>query len=112
VNGAGNLAGVTCISAADCWAVGHYYNSASGFDQTLIEHWNGASWSVVSSPNSSSQYNHLNGVSCSSSSNCAAVGYYQSGIGGPGFTLIEHWDGASWSIVTSPNGGINQSSSL
>src|SRR4029077_3729952 len=40
------LNGVTCASAADCWAVGYYRNS--GVDQicpgciagTLIEHWN------------------------------------------------------------------------
>src|SRR5439155_1154444 len=28
------LAGVTCTSASDCWAVGQY-----SFGQTLIEHW-------------------------------------------------------------------------
>src|SRR5438132_7227001 len=39
------LEGVTCTSAANCWAVGYYYN-ANNVAQTLVERWNGTVWSV------------------------------------------------------------------
>jgi D-serine deaminase-like pyridoxal phosphate-dependent protein len=99
------LLGVTCASASDCWAVG-YYKTASVY-QTLIERWDGTSWAIVSSPNASTtQTNFLAGVTCVSASNCWAVGYYITGTAEQ--TLIEHWDGASWAIVTSPNTSATQ----
>jgi hypothetical protein len=95
-----HISGVTCVSPSDCWAVGHYDNDSAY--QTLIERWDGTSWAIVSSPNTSAtQYNVLSGVTCSSASDCWAVGSYtQSGINQ---TLIERWDGTSWTIVPSPN---------
>jgi Dockerin type I domain len=91
---------VSCVFANDCWAVGNYYNGTAY--QTLIERWDGHSWSVVMSPNNSSQDNYLDGVTCSSASDCWAVGSYSNGSGDQ--TLIERWDGTSWSIVPSPSG--------
>lgn len=95
-----DLLGGTCTSAADCWAVGHY---ALGIvDQTLIERWNGTSWSIIPSPNYGTSYNHdLRSVTCSSASDCWAVGSYDNSSGTQ--TLIERWNGISWSIVPSPN---------
>ena len=93
--------GVTCASTSECWAVGYYDNGQGSVAQTLIEEWNGTSWSIIASANTSTtQFNYLNAVTCASTSDCWAVGYY--GYGGLG-TLTEHWDGISWSIVTSPN---------
>ena len=96
------LDSITCTSASDCWAVGGFVNS-SGVEQTLIEQWNGTSWAIVSSPNTSStQYNVLESVTCPSASQCSAVGFY---INSSGVfqTLIEQWNGTSWTIVSSPN---------
>jgi hypothetical protein len=42
------LSGVDDLSPTDAWAVGTINSSQS---LTLIEHWNGTSWSVVASPN-------------------------------------------------------------
>ena len=42
--------------------------------QTLIEHWNGTTWSVVASPNVGTQLNGLNGVTAVSTSDIWAVG--------------------------------------
>jgi hypothetical protein len=40
--------GVTCVSASDCWAVGYTVLPITGsYYQTLIEHWDGTSWSIV-----------------------------------------------------------------
>ena len=69
------LLGVSCSSASACTAMG-FYNPSNGFDQTLIESWNGSAWSIVTSPNTSpTQNNYLSGVSCSSPAACTAVGY-------------------------------------
>src|SRR5439155_13253992 len=60
------LNGVTCVSASDCWAVGYYSSSA---DQTLVEHWDGMSWAIISSPNisASTNNNHYGGKDVSGS---------------------------------------------
>ncbi len=101
------LDGVACISPSDCWAVGRFFVNSASTIQALIEHWNGAAWSIVSSPNvSGSLGNALAGVSCLSASDCWAVGFNNVNNGMPGGaprTLIEHWDGSSWSVVSSPN---------
>src|SRR6476646_90508 len=96
-----DLFGVTCVSASDCWAVGDYSNE-NLIPRTLIEHWDGTSWAIVSSPNTgTTDRNFLTGVTCASASECWAVGYYYNGSIIQ--TLIERWDGTSWAIVSSPN---------
>ena len=97
------LNSVTAISASDIWTVGYSYDGTTY--QTLIEHWDGTGWSIVPSPNHG-VFNSLGGVEALSASNVWAVGRYSnSNSGGAGQTLIEHWDGASWSVVSSPNNG-------
>ncbi len=94
------LDGVAAASANDIWAVG--YENTGGLDSTLIEHWDGTSWSIIASPNIAETSNRLNAVSVISSTDVWAVGY--SGITSSQ-TLIENWNGTSWSIVPSPNVG-------
>src|SRR5438445_6479341 len=88
------LPGVTCASANDCWAVGYSVAGSLAF-RTLIEHWDGTSWTTVNSANTSTtQDNVLYGVTCASASDCWAVGYYDASFSGSAFqTLIERWDG-------------------
>src|SRR5436309_3023426 len=60
-------------------------------------------WNVVPSPNISRQ-NYLTGVAAVAPNDIWAVGYSSlSPYGGTERTLIEHWDGTSWSIVPSPS---------
>ncbi len=99
------LNGITAVSANDVWAVGTYNNSLGGPYQTLIEHWDGTSWSVVSSPNVGTNDNDLFGVAAVSANDVWAVGDYNNGYPNPSYTLVEHWDGTSWSVVSSPNYG-------
>ncbi|PZR97973.1 MAG: hypothetical protein DLM69_09145 [Candidatus Chloroheliales bacterium] len=96
------LVGVTAISPSDIWAAGYYLNTG-GIYQTLVGHWNGTSWSVVTSPSPGTTNNGLVGVTAISPSDVWAVGYYASGS--VFYTLVEHWNGTSWSVVTSPNPG-------
>jgi hypothetical protein len=104
-NGTSNneLNGVSCVSTTSCSAVG-YYDTSMGVSQTLVESWNGTSWSIVPSPNNGTSNNELNGVSCVSTTSCSAVGYYDTSMG-VSQTLVESWNGTSWSVVPSPNNG-------
>jgi hypothetical protein len=98
------LSGVACSSATNCFMVGSATGLTSSDDTTLIERWNGAKWSIVPSPNpAGSPASDLDGVSCTSATNCFAVGTYQPSDPTSSATLIERWNGSKWSIVPSPN---------
>ena len=94
------IKGVAAVSASDAWAVG-YYNSDTGPQRLLIEHWNGTAWSVATGPNVGSGSSSLQAITALSATDVWAVGYSV----GDSFsqTLILHWDGTAWSVVTSPN---------
>ena len=80
------------LSPSDAWAVGA---TGVGSLSTLIEHWTGT-WSRVPSPNPSTRGDQLLGVDARSSTDAWAVGFYVTGSGHR--TLIEHWNGSSWSV--------------
>jgi hypothetical protein len=107
------LSGVSCTSPTSCFAVGASSDSPATFDQfvgaPLVERWDGSTWSVVPSPGPSDALEaELLGVSCVSASSCYAVGDFQApAIGG---ALLEHWDGASWSVVPNPDSGFARKS--
>jgi hypothetical protein len=94
-----NLAGVSCVSATFCAAVGDSTST------TLAEMWNGRRWSIVPTPNSGR--GALTGVSCLSARSCTAVGFYTAAVSGAPQALVEVWNGTSWSIVAAPNNSNN-----
>jgi hypothetical protein len=103
-----SLNSVSCTSTTNCIAVGFQSNTIGpGPQTTLTEIWNGASWSVAPSPNPGNNVNDLSGVSCTSSTDCVAVGYYFNTSASQTIsqTLIEKWNGASWSVTPSPDQG-------
>jgi Bacterial Ig-like domain (group 3) len=108
--GAGDnlLAGVSCSDAIDCVAVGSSYSS-TGVWQTLVESWNGTTWTIVTSPDVGSGDNLLSGVSCTSPNDCVAAGSSHSSTGVLQ-TLVESWNGTSWTIATSPDPGSGNNS--
>jgi hypothetical protein len=55
---------------------------------TVIESWDGTSWSVLHSPNRG-MWSELDGVSCASATACIAVGFHQPTGTGVFKTLIE-----------------------
>jgi hypothetical protein len=86
-------------------AVGDDINGSS-VEQTLVEGWNGSTWSTIASPNQGSAGNGLSGVACPSSTSCTSVGAYTSY--GASQTLVETGPASSVSTsisVTSPAGG-------
>ena len=104
---ASQLEAVSCTISSNCWAVGTYASNGAGLNQAL--HWNGTKWSVVSTPSpggtGANDVSALDSVRCTSSSNCWAVGL--SGTISPIVLLNEalHWNGTSWSLVTTPSPG-------
>jgi YVTN family beta-propeller protein len=65
------------VSSADCVGVGEYYNGTG--NDTLIESFNGTTWTITSSPNPGSVEDTLNAVSCTTVANCQTVGLYDNG---------------------------------
>jgi hypothetical protein len=103
------LQGVACPSRRDCWAVGWYSVGpavTASIIHTLIEHFDGRAWSVVSSPGSPpGEQEQLEAVTCPTALDCWAVGNVSgtSGQNQATGTLIEHYAGRSWSVVPSPS---------
>lgn len=99
-----NLRNLAAVSANDIWAVGDEYDNPNTLPHALIEHWNGSHWSVVQNAPTSNISENLEGIATIAANNVWAVG-----LGNPGnnttHMLIEHWDGAHWSIVQSPDDG-------
>ncbi len=95
------LYAISVVSPDDIWAVGSMIN-VSADQLTLIEHWNGSQWQVVSSPNIQTKYNVLASITAISANNIWTVGEADSN---KLQTLVEQWDGSTWSIVASPNPG-------
>jgi hypothetical protein len=98
------LLGVSCVAANTCEAVGEYTNDGLGNYQTLVESWNGTSWSIVASPNRGTNFDRLLGVSCTSARQCEATGSYAD-ANLTTQTLAETWNGTTWSLVPSANRG-------
>jgi hypothetical protein len=79
------LAAVSCLATTDCVAVG-----AGGYGfGPYAQRWNGTKWSQLGPSPFGSSFS-LASVSCTRPDNCYAVGS----------TVIEHWDGQSWSAST------------
>ncbi len=105
-SGFNSLVGVAALSTTDVWTVGN--STSGGVDQTLIEQWDGTSWNVISSPNVGSGNNTLDSVAAISATDIWTVGAWTTSSGAAQ-TLIEHWDGSTWSVVSSPNGSSGDS---
>jgi hypothetical protein len=99
------LNGIVAISQHDVWAVGDGQCLSDSCSKTLIEHWNGSQWSIVTSPNPGFTQNLLNGAVAISQHDVWAVGSFDSNGGSKVNTMVLHWNGSQWSIVTSPNRG-------
>ena len=98
------LSDVQCTSPTRCFAVGSYFVATDTLtvEKTLVEHWDGSKWKILSSPNKSSiTDSSLSGVWCTNTSFCFAVGQYRTDVAV--LTLIEQWNGKQWAIVSSPN---------
>jgi hypothetical protein len=106
----GNLRSITALGPNDIWAVGYYWG-AGRVEYTLTMHFNGHVWRQVQSPSPLTSFeedqNWLTSVTAASSKDVWAVGFDR-GLDSPqtstaGRTLIEHWNGTRWRVVSSPD---------
>jgi hypothetical protein len=113
------LSSLACTSATFCWAAGSYGSEspvATFLNQILF--WDGTTWTQdnnIANPDGSGQgsVNELLGATCSSASNCWAVGDFGSIQNSQGEILNQalHWDGAAWSLTLPPDpGGLTDNS--
>lgn len=89
------LSGVAAISSTDVWAVGYTRTEGSSGQvvKPLIIHWDGSVWKIVTSPAlSSGTGERLTAVTAIAANNVWAVG-------GSSSSLIEHWNGATWTVA-------------
>jgi len=96
------LEGIAGVSPNDLWAVGTSSPSGSP-EQTLIEHWNGIAWSIVTTPNPGSAGDILQGVAAITPADVWTVGARQDAGSLYQRPMAEHWNGRAWSVSPVPN---------
>jgi hypothetical protein len=103
------LAGVACVKASDCWAVGESQRGSSAPELNQALRFNGKKWSKVKRPHpggtASGDRSELFGVTCVSASDCWAVGESQRGSSAPELNQALRFNGKRWSKVTTPHPG-------
>jgi len=106
-SGENALFGVKALAPNDAWAVGFYVKEANQTrpEITLIEHWDGASWRFISSPNpgGSHKNNFLRGITAVSAKDVWAYGTSVDIATSLASTLVLHWDGTRWAVAPSPD---------
>src|SRR5215470_13766946 len=110
-----SLWAVAALGRSDAWAVGtRELGSDSGVKLTLTEHWDGQSWKVVPSPSPAGMgvqaHSTLGAVAIDSPNDAWAVGDWSPASTDPrkippSHGLIEHWNGAKWTVVPGPRSG-------
>jgi hypothetical protein len=88
------LSGVACPSGSACVAGGTYFSPSAANYEPLVDAWNGARWSVVTGADVAAG-GVLNGVSCTGSSFCVAVGRTEDS----GSILAEVWNGRTLAVM-------------
>lgn len=97
-----DLSVVSCGSATSCIALGQYYDWDTGFWPTLVERWDGVSWTHDPDPVAKGSF--LGDLSCASATDCVGVGG-RPGTGKYGANLAMTWDGTGWTASSPPNAG-------
>jgi hypothetical protein len=98
VRGSG-LSSVTVLSACNAWAVGSSIAPVTIEPHGLIEHWDGAGWTQMPSPEPANvDGTELLSVRAVSPTDLWAVG--QSEVGNTSHLLILHGDGRTWTVST------------
>jgi hypothetical protein len=100
--GSNGLTAIRGTSARDIWAVGDAVTSYP-IAKTVILHWSGRRWQLVSSPSIAKRPNFLQAVRPLSATEAWAVGHYVS-ASGASKTLTLLLSKGHWRIVASPNG--------
>ncbi|HST04143.1 MAG TPA: hypothetical protein VLQ48_05340 [Chloroflexia bacterium] len=94
------LHAIAAVSTNDVWAVGWYDTGTNGYHALLL-HWNGSVWALSPEPNVRLGPSlGIADVAALSANNVWVVGTQLTGSLTQ--SLILHWDGSAWSVVTAP----------
>ena len=108
-HGGPSLAGIIAITPSDIWAVGSQSRGPAAVigSGPLIMHWDGTTWNVVPS-----LYAPTGAWSATLTSVAAITAHDVWAVGGQGsvqvldqrlsLPVVEHWDGATWQVVSTP----------
>ena len=91
------LTGVDVLSASDVWAVGYYFDGS--VNQPLALHWDGSTWSNSPIPGAGM----LRKVRALAPDNVWAAGTFYNANVQSYQSLVEHFDGTTWTPVVSAN---------
>ena len=94
------LSNVACPAVGFCFAVGTEARLQYDAGRTVLQRFDGAAWSVVADAAPLGVPSSLRSISCVTTADCYAVGYQMPT--GNATVFMEHWDGASWSVVSLP----------
>jgi hypothetical protein len=99
----GELWAVAFATARDGWAVG------GGAPAEAIYRWDGSRWIIVPSADTEKPRVVFWDVAVLGRRNAWAVGLSApSSTGGPGRSLVEHWNGVRWEVASTPDVGQSQ----
>jgi len=101
-----SLLATAALSPTDAWAVGAEPNPTQYLTAPLAEHWDGAQWSVVPTPQISTPTAQLNSIAAINSTDVWGAGFSDDPNCLCGKTVVEHWNGNSWTRLTTPNPGV------
>jgi len=93
--GGGTLASVAVVSARNAWAAGYTAGPNQHRRKTVIEHWNGTSWTLVPGPVPAGSA-YLFGIAAASARSAWAVGLTGGLLSAQPKTLALHWNGSTW----------------
>jgi hypothetical protein len=105
------LYSVSGTSASNIWAVGTSLSTGNTSNSTLVVHWNGTAWSIVTSPNPNSTYSAFQGVEAISATKVLVIGAADDSAGFP-VMLSETWNGSAWTQQPTPLPGGYDSSAF
>lgn len=93
------MQGTIVLSPSDAWIVGWEGVTDSTELFSVAFHWNGHTWTRVSSATPGAILNGLQGVSATGPSDVWGVGFEGSG------SFVEHYNGRTWATVANPADG-------
>jgi len=101
VEGLGDIA---CQSTVSCFAVGSYSDTHGDTGFATIYRWDGSHWSRMTpaATPAGDDESGLNGIACPSANSCVAVGSTGRDVSSSQ-TMVQQWNGRSWTRVSSPN---------
>jgi hypothetical protein len=90
---------MTCVSGKDCWSPGDTAAAPKYATVAVMEHWNGKTWSPVSTPVHGAA---LGRVACVTAKDCWVGGFLGASNGNVS-PVVERWNGKSWASSSLPS---------